>query len=221
MASDRDPSRRREYSNPADLLKAAAYTTLRHSAMANFYTRLSKEDRTLLSKANQKTRTHYSIGSFCGFCLGTFLALRRRRSLWRVFQNTQGRNQSLSIVYNDGRQEALADITPSLRPSFARGVATYVGFGIAGMFAGGMVGGMTGTRARRKIFQEDPGAVRRINSTQLNCLIHDLKSYTEEVERLNARQQPREAGDRPADGTDTSWPPPESPNWPPDISKWK
>ena len=93
-----------------------------------------------------------SVGSLIGVSLGTFLAFRLRRGRAQLFQTFRTAEQPQAIRFADGREEALPDMRPMMRPSRFGDVATYLLLGAGGVFFGGEGGLLTGTfRARQAI----------------------------------------------------------------------
>lgn len=87
-----------------------------------------------------------------GIGLGIFLAYRLRTNRAAMFQAFKASEKPTSVKFAGGREEAIPDITPLLRPSTLGDVATYTLLGAGGLFFGGETGLLTGSfRARQQI----------------------------------------------------------------------
>ncbi|KAK4569662.1 hypothetical protein LTR86_003427 [Recurvomyces mirabilis] len=113
---------------------------------------LRQSDRDALQKAASTVSTHATVGSLLGLGLSLFLAYRLRTNRTAMFTAFKASEKPTAVRFASGREEALPDITPFLRPSTLGDVATYTLLGAGGLFFGGESGLLTGTfRARSQI----------------------------------------------------------------------
>lgn len=116
---------------------------------------LRQSDRDVLNKAASTVSTHATVGSLLGLGLGVFLAYRLRRARTGMFTAFKAREKPTALKFADGREEAIPDITPFVKPSAIGDFATYTLLGAGGLFFGGESGLLTGTfRARSAIWQD-------------------------------------------------------------------
>ena len=72
-------------------------------------------------------------------------------------------DQPIAVRFANGREEAIPDLTPLLRPSRLGDVATYTFLGLGGVFLGGETGLLTGSfSARRSVMGGDRESRDRI-----------------------------------------------------------
>ncbi|EMC94755.1 hypothetical protein BAUCODRAFT_158285 [Baudoinia panamericana UAMH 10762] len=113
---------------------------------------LRQSDRDALQKAAGTVSTHTGVGSLLGIALGIFLAYRIRSNRAAMFNAFKTADQPVAVKFAGGKEEAIPDLTPLLRPSTLGDVATYSLLGAGGLFFGGETGLLTGTfRARQQI----------------------------------------------------------------------
>lgn len=123
---------------------------------------LTATDRTALQSAAKKVSTYASIGSVLGLSLGLFLSLRLRANRTRYFEAFKAAQRPTHVKFADGREEAIPDIAPLLKPTPLGDVMTYTFFSIAGIFLGGEMGLLTGSMAARSTIFSDPEGRARI-----------------------------------------------------------
>jgi len=113
---------------------------------------LRQSDRDALNNAASTVGMHTTVGSVIGVGLGIFLAYRIRSSRAAMFKTFKTAEQPTAVRFASGREEAIPDLTPLLRPSTLGDFATYTFLGAGGIFFGGETGLLTGTfRARQQI----------------------------------------------------------------------
>lgn len=116
---------------------------------------LRQSDRDALYKAASTVSTHATVGSLLGLGLGVFLAYRLRRARTGMFNAFKAREKPTALKFADGREEAIPDVTPFVKPSAIGDFATYTLLGAGGLFFGGESGLLTGSfRARSAIWQD-------------------------------------------------------------------
>ena len=88
------------------------------------------------------------------------------------------------VRFADGREEALPDIAPLLRPSTTGDVLTYLFFGSAGLFIGGELGLLSGGAAAKRTITRDPERRARVEKA-FNRFRADV--LRKEIEQLEGR----------------------------------
>jgi hypothetical protein len=89
---------------------------------------LTENDRDALKKAAGKFSTHALVGSLVGIGLGAFLAFRVRANRQVMYQAFKAAERPTHVKFANGREEALPDITPLLKPSPFGDIAAYTLF---------------------------------------------------------------------------------------------
>ena len=125
---------------------------------------LRQSDRDALQKAAGTVSTHATIGSLLGIGLGIFFAYRLRASRTAMFNAFKASEKPTSVRFASGREEAIPDVTPLLRPSGLGDVATYTLLGAGGLFLGGETGLLTGTFRARSFINSDRESRERIET---------------------------------------------------------
>ncbi|KAL8878554.1 MAG: hypothetical protein Q9198_003658 [Flavoplaca austrocitrina] len=125
---------------------------------------LQDTDRDALKSAASKISTHVTIGSLVGLGLGAFLAFRLRRMRMQMFDALKAKEKPTHVKFADGREEALPDMTPYMRPSTLGDVAAYTFFGFGGLFVGGETGLLTGSASAGRTITRNPESRERIET---------------------------------------------------------
>ncbi|KAL8747991.1 MAG: hypothetical protein Q9190_000203 [Brigantiaea leucoxantha] len=125
---------------------------------------LTNSDRETLESAASKVGTHITIGSLIGLGLGVFLAFRIRSSRTKMFNAFRTVEKPTHVKFADGREEAIPDISPLMKPSTLGDVATYFFFSAGGVFLGGETGLLTGSGSASRTITKDPETRARIES---------------------------------------------------------
>ncbi|KAL8765210.1 MAG: hypothetical protein Q9209_007643 [Squamulea sp. 1 TL-2023] len=146
------------------LLRKNAGQDIAALAEEHFKHDLQDSDRDALKSAASKISTHVSIGSIVGLGLGVFLAFRLRRSRMQMFNAFRANEKPTHVKFADGREEAVPDMTPFLRPSTLGDVAAYTFFGFGGLFVGGETGILTGSASAGRTISRDPESRERIET---------------------------------------------------------
>lgn len=144
---------------------------------------LQENDKTILVSAAKKVQTHALIGSLVGIGLGAFLAVRLRQNRNRLFQAFKATEKPTHVRFANGREEAIPDITPLMRPSTLGDIAAYTFFSIAGVFVGGESGFLTGTWSAKRTITADPEAKARIEKAFRSFRADVLRKQVEELEK--------------------------------------
>ncbi|KAK3614471.1 hypothetical protein LTR56_027237 [Elasticomyces elasticus] len=144
---------------------------------------LQPQDRDALKSAASTVSTHVTVGSILGVGLGVFLAYRLRTSRTAMFNAFKASEKPTSVRFASGREEAIPDVTPLIRPSRLGDVATYSLLGIGGLFFGGETGLLTGSFRSRQQIAADRDSRDRI---QLAFRKFQADALREQANRLDA-----------------------------------
>ncbi|MCJ1406126.1 hypothetical protein MMC19_000191 [Ptychographa xylographoides] len=123
---------------------------------------LNQADRDTLEAAASKFSTHIAVGSLIGLGLGIALAYRIRSQRVKIFDAFRTKQKPTHVKFADGREEAIPDITPLLKPTTGGDIAAYAFFSIAGVFLGGETGALTGSTSAQRTITKDPESRARI-----------------------------------------------------------
>ncbi|MCJ1458675.1 hypothetical protein MMC28_009049 [Mycoblastus sanguinarius] len=123
---------------------------------------LRDSDRDTLNSAANKIGTHATVGSLVGLGLGLFLAFRIRSARTQMFNAFRTSEKPTHVKFPDGREEAIPNITPLLKPSTLGDIATYFFFSAGGLFLGGETGLLTGSGSASRTVSKDPESKARI-----------------------------------------------------------
>jgi len=146
---------------------------------------LTEKDRATLKTAANKLSTHATIGSLVGLGLGIALAWKIRSDRLRLFHAFRAMQKPTHVKFADGREEAIPDIEPLLRPTAFGDIATYTFFSIAGLFLGGETGIVTGFRSARRITSKDPETKARVEKAYRHFRADVLRK---EIELLDSEK---------------------------------
>ncbi|KPI41786.1 uncharacterized protein AB675_5681 [Cyphellophora attinorum] len=125
---------------------------------------LQETDKKTLVSAAGKVQTHALVGSIVGVGLGAFLAIRLRSNRQKIFQAFKAAEKPTHVVFASGRQEAIPDIAPLMKPTPLGDIAAYTFFSIAGLFVGGEIGFLTGAWSAKRTISADPEVRRRVET---------------------------------------------------------
>jgi len=143
---------------------------------------LTEEDRKALKSAANTLSTHVLIGSVAGLSLAAFLAFRIRSTRRVMFSAFRATEKPTHVRFADGREEAIPDITPLLKPTTLGDVATYSFFAAGGIFFGGELGVLTGGWSARGKITGDPETKARIEKAFRGFRADVLRKQAEELE---------------------------------------
>lgn len=143
---------------------------------------LRDSDRDILQRAASKASTHALIGSLAGIALGGWLAFRIRANRNAMYQAIKAAEKPTHVRFADGREEAIPDITPLLKPTPLGDIMTYTFFGIGGLFLGGETGFLTGMWAAKRTISEDPEAKKRIEKAFRSFRADVMRKQIEDLE---------------------------------------
>ena len=124
------------YLYPSFNMSSASFAALRRSqgdelaklAEEHFKHDLQDQDKEQLKKAAAKFSTHALVGSVIGIGLGAFLAFRVRTARTKMFQAFKATERPTHVKFANGREEAIPDLTPLLRPTTLGDIAAYTFF---------------------------------------------------------------------------------------------
>lgn len=125
---------------------------------------LQRSDRDALQKSASTVSTHASVGSLVGVTLGIFLAYRLRANRAAVFRAFKASEKPTAVKFANGREEAIPDVTPMMKPSTLGDIATYTLLGAGGLFFGGETGLLTGSFRARQQINADRASRERIET---------------------------------------------------------
>jgi len=125
---------------------------------------LQQSDRDQLKSAATKVGRHATIGSIVGLGLGIALAFRVRGNRTAMFNAFKAKEKPTHVKFANGREEAIPDIAPLLKPSTFGDVATYLFFSVGGLFIGGELGLLTGSASASRTITRNPESQQRIET---------------------------------------------------------
>ncbi|KAI1809756.1 hypothetical protein GGS20DRAFT_590291 [Poronia punctata] len=148
---------------------AAFRSSEQHNDLANLAKEhmkhdLDASDRDALVRATRKATTYTTVGSLIGVGLGLYAAIRLRKVRSEMFAAFRAKEKPSFVVFPNGRQEAIPDITPLMRPTSFGDFATHFFFGLGGLFLGGELGLLSGTWSAARVISEDPARKSRIEN---------------------------------------------------------
>ncbi|KAI9697101.1 MAG: hypothetical protein M1820_007916 [Bogoriella megaspora] len=144
---------------------------------------LEESDRSALKSAASTISTHATIGTAIGLGLGFALAWRIRSGRVAAFRAFKAHERPVKVEFNDGRTEALPDMTPLLKPTPFGDFFTFFFFGAGGLFIGGETGLMTGSWRAGSAIRRDPESQKRIETAFRRFRADVLKAQIAELER--------------------------------------
>ncbi|PLN75332.1 hypothetical protein BDW42DRAFT_180867 [Aspergillus taichungensis] len=125
---------------------------------------LRAEDRETLKSAASTVSLWTAIGSAAGVGLGLYVAFRLRSARTAFFQAFRAKEKPTHLVFADGRQESIPDLTPLLKPTTLGDFATYFFASAGGLFLGGELGFLGGAASGSRSITKDPEQRRRIET---------------------------------------------------------
>jgi len=143
---------------------------------------LTDSDRAALTSAASTLSTHALIGSLAGLALGGFLAFRLRSNRQAMFNAFRATEKPTSVKFANGREEAIPDITPLLKPTTLGDIATYTIFAAGGIFVGGETGVMTGAWRAKSSIEKDQESKKRIETAFRSFRADVLRKQIQELE---------------------------------------
>ncbi len=150
-----------------------------------------------MKKAASRASTHAAIGSLIGIALGAALGARVRANRQAFYRAIRAAEKPTHVRFADGREEAVPDITPLLKPTPVGDVATITFCAIAGLFLGGETGLLTGTMSAKRLISNDPATQQRITKA--------FRSYQADVLRKQIQELEGKKDDAGTTGEDLIW----------------
>ncbi|KAI0399210.1 hypothetical protein F4802DRAFT_611055 [Xylaria palmicola] len=123
---------------------------------------LEPSDHEALRKATRRIATSTTVASLIGLGLGIYAAIRLRKMRTDMFAAFRTADKPTHVLFENGRKEAIPDITPMMRPTKWGDAATYFFFGLGGTMVGGELGLLTGTWSASRGLSQDPARRERI-----------------------------------------------------------
>ncbi|KAI1425579.1 hypothetical protein F5Y12DRAFT_361867 [Xylaria sp. FL1777] len=142
--------------------KSEQHDELTRLANEHINTDLEPSDRDVLIKATTRVATATTLGSLVGLGLGLYASIRLRKVRTDMFAAFRAAEKPTSVIFANGRQGAVPDITPYIRPTKWGDFATYFFFGLGGTMLGGELGLFTGTWSASRGISKDPARRARI-----------------------------------------------------------
>lgn len=155
--------------------------------ITNHYS-LNESDRTALKSAARTVSTSTMIGTLAGLSLGAYLAYRVRSNRAKMFQAFRTAEKPTHVKFASGREEAIPDITPLLKPTTLGDFATYTFFAAGGIFIGGEVGLLVGGFTAKRTITNDPETRQRIEKAFKAFRADVLRKQIEQLEGGDKRQ---------------------------------
>ncbi|KAL8721252.1 MAG: hypothetical protein Q9225_002029 [Loekoesia sp. 1 TL-2023] len=144
---------------------------------------LQDSDRDVLKSAASKISTHVTVGTVVGLGLGALLAFRIRRTRMQMFNAFRAHEKPTQVKFADGREEAIPDVTPYLRPTALGDVAAYTFFGFGGIFLGGETGLLTGSASAGRTITRNPESRERIETAFRRFRADVLRKEADELDK--------------------------------------
>lgn len=143
---------------------------------------LNESDRSALKSAAGTVSTATMIGTLAGLSLGAYLAFKVRSNRAKMFQAFKASERPTHVKFASGREEAIPDITPLLKPTTLGDFATYTFFAAGGLFIGGELGLLIGGYSAKRSITKDPETKERIEKAFNNFRADVMRRQIQELE---------------------------------------
>lgn len=143
---------------------------------------LTESDRNALKSAASTVGTATMVGTLAGLSLAAYLAFRVRSNRAKMFQAFRTADKPTHVRFANGREEAIPDITPLLKPTRFGDFATYTFFAAGGVLVGGELGLLIGGGLAKRSITSDPDARQRIENAFRSFRADVLRKQIEELE---------------------------------------
>ncbi|KAI0016261.1 hypothetical protein F4780DRAFT_699785 [Xylariomycetidae sp. FL0641] len=143
---------------------------------------LNQSDRDALTKASSRVTMPTAVGTIIGLGLGVYAAVRLRRLRAEMFGAFRAAEKPTHVIFANGRQEAVPDVTPLLRPSRFGDFATYFFFGLGGTILGGELGLLLGSWSASRVIGKDPERRKRVETAYRRFRADYLRKEADRVE---------------------------------------
>ncbi|GAP88967.1 hypothetical protein SAMD00023353_3400470 [Rosellinia necatrix] len=143
---------------------------------------LEPSDRDALRRATARVATSAVVGSLVGLGLGLYASIRLRRVRTEMFAAFRASERPSFVVFPNGRQEAVPDVTHLMCPTALGDFATYFFFGLGGTVLGGELGLFAGTWSATRGLGKDPARRERIENAYRLMRLDVLRKETARLE---------------------------------------
>ena len=99
-----------------------------------------------------------------------------------MFQAFRAAEKPTHVRFADGREQAIPDITPLLKPSTFGDIATYLFFGAGGILLGGETGLLIGGWQAKSSITKDPETRQRIEAAFKSFRADVLRKEIDQLE---------------------------------------
>ena len=99
-----------------------------------------------------------------------------------MYQAFRAREKPTHVRFADGREEAIPDITPLLKPTAVGDVATYALFAVGGVFVGGETGLLVGGQMAKRSVTAEPESRKRIEDAFRRFRAEVLRKQAQDLE---------------------------------------
>ncbi|KAI0432836.1 hypothetical protein F5Y09DRAFT_300534 [Xylaria sp. FL1042] len=162
--------------------KSEQHDELTRLANEHIQSDLEPSDREALMKATTRVATATTLGSLIGLGLGLYASFRLRKMRTEMFAAFRAGEKPTSVIFANGRQEPVPDLTPYMRPTRLGDFATYFFFGLGGTILGGELGLFTGTWAASRNISKDPARRQRVEKAYRAFKVDLLRKQAEQLE---------------------------------------
>ena len=99
-----------------------------------------------------------------------------------MFDAFRAAEKPTHVRFADGREQAIPDLTPMLRPTTVGDVAAYTLFGFGGIFLGGETGLLTGSWSARSTINRDAAVRERVEKAFRSFRADVLRKEIQQLE---------------------------------------
>ncbi|KAI0541324.1 hypothetical protein GGR58DRAFT_456689 [Xylaria digitata] len=167
--------------------KSEQHDELTKLANEHLQSDLEPSDRDALLKATTRVATATTVGSLIGLGLGLYASIRLRSVRADMFAAFRAAEKPSSVVFANGRQEAVPDVTHLVRPAKVLDIATYFFFGLGGTMVGSELGLLTGTWSAARSINKDPARRERIEKAYRLFRVDVLRKEIERLENSSTK----------------------------------
>lgn len=143
---------------------------------------LNESDRQKLKSAATTVSTATMIGTLAGLSLGAYFAFKVRSNRQKMFQAFRAAEKPTHIRFANGREEAIPDIAPLIKPSTFGDFLTYTFFASGGILLGGELGLLIGGATAKRSITSDPETRQRIENAFRSFRADVLRKEIEQLE---------------------------------------
>lgn len=143
---------------------------------------LTDRDRDALKSAASTVSTSTMIGTLAGLSLGAYLAYKVRSNRSKMFQAFRTAERPTHVRFASGKEEAIPDITPLIKPTRLGDFAAYTFFAAGGIFVGGELGLLTGGLLAKRSITGDPETRQRVENAFRSFRADVLRKEIEQLE---------------------------------------